>query len=223
MALAVALALGVTSCAESDREPTAGTRATGRHLHLRRRRRPGDVRPLLRHRRRDLPRHPPDVRGTPRASSPAAPRSSPGWRPSGPSNEDGTVVGLHAPRRRDLPRRHPVQRRGGLRQLRADVRPERGRPGRRPSTGATSWAASPTTPEDSLYKSCEATDEFAAHGHHHPRHLGLPDHADAVVAGDAVADRHGGGRRQRHRRRGRGLRLPGVRPGSGRHRPLQVR
>ena len=73
------------------------------------------------------------------------------------SNEDGTEWTFTL---RDDVTFHdgdPVQRRGGLRQLRADVRPERGRPGRRPSTGATSWAGSPNDPEDSLYESCEAT------------------------------------------------------------------
>ena len=54
-------------------------------------------------------------------------------------------------------------------------------------------------PEDSLYKSCEATDEFEADVTITRATSGLPDHADAVVARDAVADGDGGGRRQRHR------------------------
>ena len=49
------------------------------------------------------------------------------WTP----NEDGTEWTFTLPRRRDLPRRRGVQRRGRLLQLRPDVRPERGRPDRR--------------------------------------------------------------------------------------------
>ena len=54
------------------------------HVHLRRRRRPQAVRPLLRHRRRDLPGHPPDPPGPARRQggqrrrrSPSSPRAGP--------------------------------------------------------------------------------------------------------------------------------------------------
>ena len=47
--------------------------------------------------------------------------------------------------------------------------------------------------ENSLYQGCEATDEFEAVDHHQRSHVRLPDHADAGVALDAVAQGAGGG------------------------------
>ena len=79
----------------------------------------------------------------------------------------GAVRGRHdldlqAARGRDVPRRHPVRRRGRLLQLRPDVQPDRRRrdPGR--STGRTPWAGSrtrrarPAQPMPSVYESCTA-------------------------------------------------------------------
>ena len=47
--------------------------------------------------------------------------------------------------------------------------------------------------DNSLYKGCEATDEFEAVDLHQRSHVGLPDHAHAGVALDAVAQGAGGG------------------------------
>ena len=214
------LALAATSCAESERSSEGGDSRRG-HVHLRRRRRTRDVRPAVRHGRRDLPGHPPDVPGPARHRA----RQRRG-RPRAGHRVDlqrgRHRVDVHAARRRDLPRRRALQRRGGLRQLRADVRPEQGRPGRRRVLGLRHGRLL-QRPEELALPGLRGHRRVRGGRHHQPLHVGLPDDADPVLAGDAVADGDGGGQRQRHRHRGRGLRLPGVRRRPGRHRPLQVR
>ena len=93
------------------------------HLHLRRRRRPQGVRPLLRHRRRDLPGHPPDAPGPPRRQGGQRRRAARAGRELDPVG-GRPHLDVQAQAGREVLRRRAVQRRGRLRQLRPDVQPE---------------------------------------------------------------------------------------------------
>ena len=89
-----AAALTLTACAQSDRDSgntaSSGTaREREGHVHLRCCRRPQAVRPLLRHRRRDLPGHPPDALAASSGSRRAPPTSSPTWPTSWEPSADG--------------------------------------------------------------------------------------------------------------------------------------
>ena len=195
------------------------------HLRLRRSRRPGHVRPRLRHRRRELPHHPADLRrpadheGRQRRH-----RARPGRGLRGLRGRAG--VHLRPPRGRDVHRRHGLQRRGGLLQLRPLVQ-LRG-PGRRPRASEYyqnvfgGFASTPDVPEPLR----ELRGDRRVHRRHqdHPGDQPLPGRPDAAQLRDAEPDGARGVRRQQpQRQRGR-AQLPGVRPRApDRHRPVQAR
>ena len=116
-------------CRVRARDGGAARAAAGggrRHAGVRRARRPGQLRPGLRPGRRDVPAGPADVRhpdhlqaGHLRAGAGAGHRVD--------AERRLHPVDLQAPRGRDVPRRHAVQRRGGLLQLRPLVQPARAR------------------------------------------------------------------------------------------------
>ena len=82
-----------------------------------------------------------------------------------------------------------VQRRGGLLQLRPDVRPERARARPRPSTGATSWARFSDKRRELALQVLRGQGRLDRRHQHHPVDLEVPDHPVARLLLDAVAHR----------------------------------
>ena len=88
-------------------------------------------RPRIRQRRRDVPRLTPDLRG-PRRRRARHGRPGPAARRELGAVRGRAVVHVHAEGRREVPRRHRLQRRGGLLQLRPLVQLDRARAVREP-------------------------------------------------------------------------------------------
>ena len=168
------------------------------------------------------------------ALKPGTTEPEPGLAESWEAERRRHRVDVQDPGGRHVPRRRDARRRGGLLQLRPLVQlqglaPE---PGRDATTGRSSSAASPTydkdsgAPEDSLYKSCEATDESTAVlTLTKPSATFIPalsQQAFSIASPKALT---GVQRRRGHHRRRRRLHPDGhVRHRApDRHRPVQVR
>ena len=158
---------------------------------------------------------PPDLRGSARQPSPAAPSRCPASPRTTRSATTASSTRFTLQRGREVPRRHGLQRRGGLLQLRAlvQLRPAWPRARARRPTGRTSSAGSPTRrTRPTSTPAARRRDD--AHRRHHPQpsHQSVPRRADAAQLLDPEPDGAGGVRRRqpvRHRGRVRPTRSTG--------------